>query len=116
MDAAAMNRTRPLFDPVPVASRTLSVAYSVAEYRHAPGRVAKFATYGGRNTCDECGARQHETRGATPEGGGVRAPARHRRIVGAIALLLCHEHAELWRERDAADLATALRTTTKGAR
>ncbi len=105
-------KTRPLFDPVPVASRTLSTAYAAAEYRLEPGRIARFVTYSGRDTCDECAARQHETRGRTPEGGGVRAPARHRRIVGALVLLLCHEHTELWRERDAADLATALRTTT----
>jgi hypothetical protein len=118
-----VNRTRPLFDPIPVASRTLSAAYGGREYRLEAGRVARFVTYGGRGTCDECAARQHETRGATPEGGGLRAPAKHRRIVGELALLLCHEHAELWRTRDAADLAKTLRATprnttrnTRGAR
>jgi hypothetical protein len=111
-----MNRTRPLFDPVPVASRTLSVAYAAAEYRLMRGRVARFVKYSGHATCDECGARQHETRGQTSEGGGLRAPARHRRIVGALALLLCHEHAELWRARDAADLANTLRTPTRNTR
>jgi hypothetical protein len=106
----------PLFVPAPVAPRTLSAAYAGAEYRLVRGRVARFVTYSGRGTCDECGARQHETSGRTPEGGGLRSPARQRRIVGELALLLCNEHTELWRERDAADLANALRPPARSSR
>lgn len=69
-----------------------------------------------RATCDECGAIQHETRGAS----GRPAAARHRRRVGGAGeyLLLCETHAEAWRERDATDTEPARfrRTTQHGAR
>jgi hypothetical protein len=48
-----------------------------------------------REICDECIARQFETKGTT-----TRKPARTVRTTSNSTLLLCHEHAEAWRERD----------------
>lgn len=54
--------------------------------------------------CDECAAVQHETDGAC----GPRADAKSRRTLdlgrgGKHVLNLCHQHAQLWRERDETD-------------
>lgn len=48
-----------------------------------------------REDCDECVARQHETRGLTR-----RSPARTSRVTSTSTLHLCVTHAELWKSRD----------------
>jgi hypothetical protein len=48
-----------------------------------------------REICDECVARQFETRGVTR-----RSPARTSRTTNSSVLHLCVAHAELWKERD----------------
>lgn len=48
-----------------------------------------------REDCDECIARQYETRGATR-----RSPARTARTTSTSVLHLCVPHAELWKARD----------------
>jgi hypothetical protein len=58
--------------------------------------------------CTECLARQHETKGAC---GPRRAAKVRRRIVKApgSTLDLCREHEMMWRRRDEADLADAVK-------
>jgi hypothetical protein len=76
-------------------------------YRGSRRDVPRYVPFAGKGDCDECAARQHETRGQLTEGGGVRAAAKCRRVFpgdgDGTALLLCREHEQLWRERDTAD-------------
>ncbi len=81
----------------------LTRAFAATPYRVAPGTTARYTPMGGATDCDECAGRQHENRVATK-----RARAKVRRQVGDDidrALLLCGPDAQLWRERDVADMA-----------
>jgi hypothetical protein len=88
-------------------ARRLSGAFEVPMYRASRDDIPRYSPAGGRRPCDECAARQHETRGRLTEGGGIRALARTRRHFPGdgpeTALELCREHEQLWRERDVAD-------------
>jgi hypothetical protein len=93
-------------------ARQLSRAYAANLYRASRLAPARYVPFSGKATCDECGARQHETRGQLTEGGGVRAPARTRRTIAGDperALLLCHEHVQLWQARDVDDVSRSAR-------
>jgi len=89
--------------------RRLSAAFEVAMYRGSAQDIPRYTPLSSRASrpCDECAARQHETRGRLTEGGGVRALARVRRTFPQddekTALELCREHEQLWRERDFRD-------------
>lgn len=57
-----------------------------------------------RQPCDECGALQHQTRGAS----GRPQPARQRRhLDGVRDLLLCVDHSDAWHARDDYDTEPA---------
>lgn len=82
----------------------LSRAFAAGVYRATTATAARYTPITGRITCDECAARQHETRGDAP----TRAPGKSRRDLPTTdgpdtALLLCRAHEQMWRERDYSD-------------
>lgn len=79
---------------------SLSARFDADSYHARPKDLIRWTTATGQRPCDECAALQHETHGTHP-----RKPARHRRaITEGPDLLLCHPHAEAWKDRDAYDL------------
>lgn len=91
---------------------TLSRGFAASLYRWRSGMPRPhYAQVKGRDRCDECVARAHEQYATSGALAGARSSVRERRTLTAPdatrTLLLCGAHAELWRERDAADGAPA---------
>lgn len=85
---------------------TLSAVFDTDEYRLRPKEKPSYvAVTAGRAECDECGARQHETRGMS--GVRQRVAVIRKVFTDGPSLRLCRAHAELWRDRDAIDLGTS---------
>lgn len=99
------------------AAAVLSRQFDCERYRALPTDQVTWTAQprSPRVNCDECGAIQHETRGAS----GRPNPARHRRRIGGAGeyLVLCETHAQAWRDRDAYDTEPArYRRTVTAAR
>lgn len=93
-----------LFEEPKTTPRVLSQLYSKGTYRARKGRVAKWTPYKSRTglPCDECMAEQHETFGQTFIRSRSQATVR-RSLPGGPDLLLCAQHAYLWRKKDTDD-------------
>lgn len=79
----------------------LSKMYDTGHHRMREGRKSKWTKYAARGDCQECFALQHESYVPGSALRAVREQAVLRRsIAGGPDLLLCHPHAQLWRERD----------------
>ena len=95
-----------MFDKPPEQKVALSKALSGFAYRLARGETCKWTAIKvkGPRPCDECFHMQHETGGSF----GPRRQAKHRRShpMGA-PIELRTAHADLWKDRDAADSGIA---------
>lgn len=89
----------------PMSAATLTRAYAVQAYRASIGRPV-WVRMSGNVACDECAGRQLEARSGSV---GARKRATWKRTVpvDGPALFLCSSDAQLWRDRDAADMAAA---------
>lgn len=99
-------RNVPMFDKPPEQKVELSKALSAFEFRLDRGEVAKWTAIRvkGPRPCDECFNLQYETAGAF----GPRRKAKHRRTLPTGNVIeLCAAHADLWKNRDAADSGIA---------
>lgn len=82
--------------------RSLSRLYNTEEFLTGPKRLSRYVRYAARGDCDECFAAQYEA-GLTRLS-RTRSMATVRRSIHAGKdLLLCGQHAYLWRKKDGYD-------------
>lgn len=91
-----------LFPEPEHSGRSLSRLYDTKEFRTDSKRLSRYARYAARADCDECFAVQYEA--GLGQLSRTRSMATVRRsITAAKDLLLCGQHAYLWRKKDGYD-------------